>query len=109
MKRVKWTISVGMILASAMAASQQSPKPKVRIITIAGRASNDGAIVLRNSDGKVWSIENPEIFKNHEGLPVVITAQAVPGKKNEIHVLSVEAGKSEVEYVTKWDDSAFRR
>jgi len=109
-KSVRRAICVGMIFASVMAVSQQKPKARgARIITIAGRASDDGGIVLRNSDGKVWSIDNPEILKGHEGLPVVITAQAAPGKRNEVHVLSVEAGKSEVQYVTKWDDSAFRR
>ena len=109
-------VSAVVVFASLFAVGQQASKPKVqpaatshRVISIAGRASDDGTIVLRNSDGKVWSISNPEILKGHEGLPVVIQGQLDPDKNNEVHVLSVRAGRGEIEYMTKWDDSAFRR
>lgn len=114
MKNLRSAIFVVVCLASVMAFAQQASKPKGqtvsgRVVSIAGRASDDGTIVLRNSDGKVWAVSNPAMLKGHEGLPVVIQGQIAPGTNNEVHVLSVRAGKSEVEYMTKWDDSAFRR
>lgn len=116
MKNLCLSVLAAGLLASLTAFGQQAQHQKIeprassnRVISIVGRASDDGSIVLRSSDGKVWVITNPEILKGHEGLPVVVQGQAVSGKHNEVHVLSVSAGKSEVEYVTKWDDSAFRR
>lgn len=113
---MKRAVLVVLLLASAMVAGQQTSNSKVpaagtprRVVSIAGRASDDGSIVLRNSDGKAWSVSNPEVLKGHEGLPVVIQGQVDPDKKNEVHVLSVRAGRGEIEYMTKWDDSAFRR
>ncbi|HTZ98279.1 MAG TPA: hypothetical protein VMB18_17880 [Terriglobales bacterium] len=105
-----------ILLASIHVFAQQAPKQTSltsatgrKVITIAGRSSDDGRIFLRNSDGKVWSINNPEMLKGHEGLPVVIQGQLEPNQSKELHVLSVKAGKSEVGYVTNWSDSAFRR
>lgn len=115
MKTLKGIFLALLLLATAMASAQQAPKPKAKtsmsrkVLSVVGRASDDGTIVLRNSDGKVWQISNPEALKGHEGLPVVVQGQVVADKSNELHVLSVQAGKSEVEYMTKWDDSAFRR
>jgi len=116
MKKLCFAVLTVGLFASLTAFGQQAGHQKVapaassrRVISIVGRASDDGSIVLRNSDGKVWVISNPDTLKGHKGLPVVIQGQSVPGKKNEIQVLSVSAGKSEVEYLTKWDDSAFRR
>ena len=105
-----------LLLASSQILAQQTPKqtPKApstakRIVTIAGRASDNGSIILRNSDGKVWSIRNPEMLKGHEGLPVVIQGQLEPNKNNELNILTVKTGRSETQYRTTWDDSAFRR
>lgn len=116
MKNSRFAVFVVVLLASVVAAAQQASKPKAqtgptsrRVVSIAGRASDDGTIVLRNSDGKVWEIDNPAALKGHEGLPVVIQGQLDPDTSNVVHVLSVKAGKSAIEYMTKWDDSAFRR
>jgi hypothetical protein len=102
------------LLVSVIAGAQEKPKLQHgagsrRVVTIAGQASDDATIVLRNSDGKVWKVSNPEILRGHEGLPVVIQGLIALEKNNEVHVLSVRAGRNEVEYMTKWDDSAFRR
>jgi hypothetical protein len=113
MKTLKRIFFALLVLAAAMTSAQQAPKAQTsissRVLSVAGRASDDGTIVLRNSDGKVWKVSNPEALKGHEGLPVVVQGQVAADKSNELHVLSVRAGKSEVEYMTKWDDSAFRR
>jgi hypothetical protein len=115
MKNVRFTTCL-LVIVSVHAFAQQAPKQATRtsaaakkVVIVVGRASDDGTIVLRNSDGKVWSINNPEMLKGHEGLPVVIQGQLEPNRNNEVHVLSVRAGKSEIEYMTRWDDSAFRR
>lgn len=113
MKNLGLAAFVGMLLAT-MAFGQQAQSRKTQVtaakrtISISGRASDDGTIVLRNSDGKVWKITNPDILQDYEGLLVVVRAQINPDRTNEVRVLSVKAGR-EVEYLTRWDDSAFRR
>lgn len=64
---------------------------------VAGTITTDKAgkpALKADSDGKVWTVENPDAVKGHEGHHVNVSGHP-NAKKNTIHVMSVEmAGDS---------------
>jgi len=87
-------------------AKQESSKP-AKAIRISGRVSSDGRSFERDQDHTVWTVTNADVMKDHEGHRVKLQAY-VAAEKGEIFVISI-VEKSEPRYLTKYDDSAFRR
>jgi len=59
---------------------------------VAGTITTDKAgkpALKADSDGKVWTVENPDAVKGHEGHHVNVSGHP-DAKKNTIHVMSVE-------------------
>jgi hypothetical protein len=56
---------------------------------ITGKISDDGKTFVSDSDGKSWTISNPDAVKGHEGHHVTLKAQVSPDK-NEVNVVSLK-------------------
>jgi len=114
----KWGVSsiALVLLLSAVTVAQEAaktvsaktPAASRKTISISGKMSADGQVLLRDADDEVWTVSNPEALQGYAGREVVIRCQVVPGK-NELRVVSVKPVRSGTEYVTNWGDSAFRR
>jgi hypothetical protein len=61
-----------------------------------GCAEHDGGKLsfVNNADGKIWSIENVDAVKGHEGEEVTITGHT-DAEKGTLHVVSVAAAAKE--------------
>jgi hypothetical protein len=97
----------GLALAQESAAAQSAPHRSPKAIKISGRVSSDGRSFQRDEDYSVWTVTNADVMKDHEGHRVKLQAY-VAAEKGEIFVISI-IEKSEPRYLTKYDDSAFRR
>jgi hypothetical protein len=109
----KWgvtSIAVVLLLSAAAVAQEASKTPTTarKTISITGKMSDDGRVLLRDADSQVWTVSNPEALQGYAGREVVIRCQLVP-EKNELRVVSVKPVKGEAAFATKWGDSAFRR
>ena len=109
----KWIYSsVVVVLLTGLALAQEVSKPQetaksAKAVKISGRVSSDGRSFQRDRDNSVWTVTNPDVMKDHEGHLVKLQAY-IAAEKGEIYVLSITE-KSEMRYLTKYDDSAFRR
>jgi hypothetical protein len=108
----KWgVITVAMLLLlSALVVAQENTQKQTasrKTISITGRMSEDGRVLLRDATDQVWTVSNPEALEDYTGQEVVIRCQLMPDKK-ELRVVSVKLVKGETAYA-KWGDSAFRR
>jgi len=56
---------------------------------ITGKISEDGKTFVSDSDGKSYTISNPDAVKGHEGHHVTLKAQ-VSADKNEVNVMSLK-------------------
>lgn len=84
-----------------------APVKSAKPVKLSGRVSSDGRSFQRDRDHRVWTVTNPDVMKDHEGHQVKLQAYSTPDN-GEIFVLSITE-KSEMRYLTKYDDSAFRR
>ena len=108
----------GMVLVLALAvaavaqdgtqSAQSTPQTAGKTISVTGKMSDDGRVLLRDADDRVWTVSNPEALQGFAGQEIVIRCQ-LAAESNEIHVVSVKAVKSRKEYAARWGDSAFRR
>jgi uncharacterized protein Veg len=57
-------------------------------IQVTGSISETGKTFVGESDGKSWTIVNPDAVKGHEGHHVILTANC-DADKNEVHVVSL--------------------
>lgn len=96
----------GLAFAQETATTQDVAK-SAKAVKISGRVSSDGRSFQRDQDNTVWTVTNPDVMKDHEGHRVRLQAY-VTADKGEIFVLSITE-KNEPRYLTKYDDSAFRR
>src|SRR6266481_6451482 len=62
---------------------------KAKLRKLSGTVGSDGATFVTDKDQKSWTVENPEVFKGHEGHHVSVRAHVNPDK-NSIHVTSVK-------------------
>ena len=76
-------------------------------ITISGRVSEDGKIVLAKN-GESWMVTNPEALAGHESHQVKLKGQKVTAD-HRIQVLSVRSVATPAYYRVNLSDSAFRR
>lgn len=56
---------------------------------ITGKISDDGKTFVSDSDGKSYTISNPDAVKGHEGHHVTLKAR-VAADKNEVDVVSLK-------------------
>ncbi|HLW89335.1 MAG TPA: hypothetical protein VKR57_12650 [Terriglobales bacterium] len=110
--KIRGISSIVLVLVfSAMSVAQEASKTQTssrKTVSVAGKMSDDGRILLRDGDSQVWTVSNPEALQGYAGLEVVIRCLLVPDR-NEVRVVSVKPVKGEAAYATKWGDSAFRR
>ena len=70
-----WGVVVVLLLsvvAFAQDASQAVRGTKTRagsrkVISLSGTMSQDGGMLLRDSNGKVWTLSNPEMLESYAG------------------------------------------
>jgi len=109
----KWIYSsVVLVLLTGLGPAQEVSKPQetaksAKAVKISGRVSSDGRSFQRDRDNSVWTVTNPDVMKDHAGHQVKLQAY-IAAEKGEIYVLSITE-RSETRYLTKYDDSAFRR
>jgi pentapeptide MXKDX repeat protein len=72
------------------AGSAKAGKAKLR--RLSGTVGSDGTTLVTDKDQKSWTVQNPEVFKGHEGHHVRVRAHVYPDK-NSIHVMSVKMAK----------------
>ncbi|MFZ0802789.1 MAG: hypothetical protein WBQ09_09100 [Terriglobales bacterium] len=109
----KWGVTsiAVVLLLSAAAVAQQPSKTQTtarKTISITGKMSDDGRVLLHDAASQIWTVSNPEALQGYAGREVVIRCQLVPDR-NELRVVSVKPVKGEAAYAAKWGDSAFRR
>jgi len=92
--------------AVAQDAAQPAKSQSRRTISLSGTMSENGSVLLRDSEGKTWTVTNPELLQGYAGQEVTIHGQLLP-ENHELRVVSVKRVKRE--YVANWSDSAFRR
>jgi hypothetical protein len=80
-----------MAQATAPAAPQDTMKSdtSTKPAHITGKISDDGKTFVSDTDGKSWTISNPDAVKGHEGHHVTLKAQVSPDK-NEVNVVSLK-------------------
>jgi hypothetical protein len=95
-------VSVGALAQSGEAMKQDTMKQgdqmkhnSMKGVTLSGKASDDGKMLMSDSDHKNWMISNPGAVKGHEGHRVTLSA-SVDAAKNEVHVTSVRMAKGEM-------------
>jgi hypothetical protein len=95
-------VSVGALAQSGEAMKQDTMKQgdqmkhnSMKGVTLSGKVSDDGKMLMSDSDHKNWMISNPEAVKGHEGHRVTLSA-SVDAAKNEVHVTSVRMAKGEM-------------
>lgn len=78
-------------LAAQDTMKQDTPKTdaSAKATSITGKISDDGKTFVSDSDGKSWTITNPDVVKGHEGHHVTLKAK-VSADTNEVNVLSLK-------------------
>ncbi|HXY48072.1 MAG TPA: hypothetical protein VEI01_01385 [Terriglobales bacterium] len=97
-------LAIMLLLAGVAAAQSVNAKPKP--VTLTGRVSQDGRILMADQ-GTNWILSNTQAVKGHEGRLVTVKCTLEPAQ-NRLHVLSVK-GSSETRFAVNLGDSAFRR
>jgi hypothetical protein len=80
----------------------KASKASTKEVTLVGKVGDDGKTFV-DKDNKSWTVTNPEALKGHEGHEVHLKAH-VDAAKNEIQVVSVKMGKTEMKEATKEDE-----
>lgn len=99
MKRLL-AVCFGMVLLTfGVASAQDTPKTddmkqgmSKTATEVTGKISDDGKSFVSDSDGKTWTIANPDTVKGHEGHHVTLKA-TVDSDKNEVTVKSLKMAK----------------
>jgi hypothetical protein len=92
-----------LALAVGVAAAQDTMKtdnPKndemkadaSKAVPVTGKISDDGKTFVSDSDGKSYTISNPDAVKGHEGHHVTLKAH-VNADKSEVQVMSLKMAK----------------
>jgi hypothetical protein len=80
--------------SDASAQSSMQPDTSTKPAHITGKISDDGKTFVSDSDGKTWTINNPDAVKGHEGHHVTLKAN-VSADKTSVDVVSLKmAGDS---------------
>ena len=110
-------IVMAAFAATALAAPQSADpvkhdaasadKMSKKTVSITGKVSDDGLILVSDKDSKSYKVINPDFLKENAGDHVRVSAH-VSKDLTEIQVTSVMMENAEP-IVAKRDDSAFRR
>jgi hypothetical protein len=65
-----------------------------KLMTVSGKISDNGQMFVRDTDGKNWTIVNPDAVKGHEGHHVKLKAN-LNADKMEVHVISLKMAMAE--------------
>jgi pentapeptide MXKDX repeat protein len=76
----------------SMKSDNMKADPAKGAVDVKGKISADGKMFVSDSDGKSWTIVNPEAVKGHEGHHVVLNAHVYPDK-SQVHVMSLKMAK----------------
>ena len=83
-------VSVGALAQSGEAMKQDTMKQgdqmkhnNVKAVSLSGMVSDDGKMLMSDSDHKDWMISNPEAVRGHEGHRVTVKASADAAKNEE--------------------------
>jgi hypothetical protein len=99
-------VPLAIVLLLGGVAAAQSTHGKLKPVTLTGRVSQDGQMLLADK-GTNWILSNTQAIKGHEGRLVTVKCTLEPAQ-NRVHVLSVK-DSSEARLVVNPGDSAFRR
>jgi hypothetical protein len=95
-------VSIGALAQSGEAMKQDTMKQGSQMkhndmkgVTLSGMVSDDGKMLMSDSDHKNWMISNPEAVKGHERHRVTVRA-SVGATMNEVHVTSVSMAKGKM-------------
>jgi len=80
--------------------------PKSDIVTISGKLSHDGMVVLRKNQDALF-VRNADILRGYEGQEITLKCR-LHAQDQTIDVLSVKS-QGTANYVANVGDSAFRR
>jgi len=107
-KRIRGFLSVPLAIVLWMAgvAAAQSAHAKLKPVTLTGRVSQDGQMLMADQ-GTNWILSNTQAVKGHEGRLVTVKCRLEPAQ-NRMQVLSVK-DSSEARFAANLGDSAFRR
>jgi hypothetical protein len=72
--------------------SMKSDSSAKAATSVTGKISDDGKSFVSDTDGKTWTISNPDAVKGHEGHHVTLKAQA-DSSKGEVKVVSLKMAK----------------
>ena len=68
---------------------QDKPATSAKAAHITGKISDDGKTFVSDSDGKSYTISNPDAVKGHEGHHVTLKANVSPDKSS-VDVVSLK-------------------
>jgi hypothetical protein len=100
MKTLMMTICFALVLTTLSVALPQDTMKQDDMkqdaskaaVEVTGKISDDGKTFVSDSDGKSWTIANPDTVKGHEGHHVTLKAN-LNSDKNEINVKSLKMAK----------------
>jgi len=108
-KRIPGFLSLllAMVLVMAGVAAAQSAQAKLKPVTLTGRVSPDGQMLMADK-GTNWILSNTQAVKGHEGRLVTVKCTLEPAQ-NRLHVISVKGSGEARQLAANPGDSAFRR
>ena len=105
--------AVFIVLTPVLARAGQSDALKTpssnskKIVRISGTIASDAKSVVSDTQGKIWTIANPDALRNYEGRHVTLRAN-LDRVNGCVNVKSVRIVADQT-YHASMDDAAFRR
>ncbi len=81
--------SLSLVAQDTMKQDNMKSATSTKAASITGKISDDGKTFVSDTDGKSWTITNPDTVKGHEGHHVTLKAH-VSADKNEVDVVSLK-------------------
>jgi hypothetical protein len=97
---------VSLSLFASAQGVNQAAAPKTKKVTISGRVSDDGKVII--AEGRAWAVSNVEKLRDYLGKTVTVKALKNP-LSNEIEVVSMKLATVPTTASARLGDSAFRR
>jgi hypothetical protein len=116
MRAYLMTVVALPLLVFGIATAQDRPTPATssyvanapsKPITVLGKVSDDGRILLTDIDSE-WTVSNPNVLKGYEGSVVRIRCY-VDSESGRIRVVTARKEEGGLKYAAQFGDSAFRR
>jgi hypothetical protein len=81
--------SLSLVAQDTTQQDNMKSAPSTKASHITGKISDDGKTFVSDSDGKSYTISNPDAVKGHEGHHVTLKAN-VSADKNSVDVVSLK-------------------